>query len=154
VAGYAIVRYSQAAKEILVKYPGRGLWGGMTTQNKGNVQVRVVGVKEDKWVGAELDGRNNNFRGKWVCAEVWVGNSGNNAPGKWQMSIYAFKYKEQYDRVEESYLRTYTKLNGWDRQCVQIKKAGVPLNYLHVSIKGINPTNYLGVSKIWYQDVL
>lgn len=171
VAGYAIVRYSQAAAERDVQYPGNGIEGGGATQNKGNVQVRVAQYYNS--VNARV-GANNvfeavkypNMAGKWVCAEVWVGNNpapktGVARPGSWNYYVSANitplvgPIKNLGALTVGSSVKTYFKQNGWDRQCVRLAaNTGVPIKQAEVRIWPGAGTNFLGVSKVWWQDNL
>jgi len=165
VAGYAIVRYSQAAQEFETKYPVNGLVGGTATQNKGNVQVRVVG--KDAPVNTKIGTRDvfskADYRGKWVCAEAWVGSNGNGVPGRWGVfmkSNYIFPspFGGSSAQTLGSSAKVYSKLNGWDRQCIQIIK-NTPLSspVMEVDVTIVLPPpslNFVGVSKVWVQNTL
>jgi len=179
VAGYAIVRYGQAAVERGVQYPANGLSGGVQIQNKGSVNIRTVG--EARPVFAKLgkqsfaDGLPNplststtisrpvDFRGKWVCAEVWVGNV-NDYPGVWQLTVKANKLYpapppiNTYAKTYGSSVKNYFKKNAWDRQCIQIIRntaLGDSIDQVDVAVYyGDKYRPFIGVSKIWFQDNL
>ena len=178
VAGYAIVRYSQAAIEIKPAFP-KDFTGGIATQNKNNIPVRVIGGKpvRIKYGSAPKDknsfflGNYNglymqNFpdlRGKYVCVEAWVG-AYNNGPAAWSVNIKAntggsTPFGTKYQTIGESN-KVYYKQNAWDRQCVRLIQ-NTPFTVYQADITIINgfPGNtkdqpFVGVSKVWYQDSL
>ncbi len=170
MAGYAIVRYSQAASERGVRYPVNGLEGGTAVQNKGNVQIRVA--TQNNPVATKVGAQNlweatsyPNLAGKWVCAEVWVGNkpaprTGAAQPGGWNYQLKSvvapLPGPASILAIGIGYSnKTYSKQNNWDRQCVRvIANSGVPIKQVIVDIRPTPGTNFLGVSKVWWQDNL
>jgi hypothetical protein len=170
VAGYAIVRYSQAAQERGV-LSGLSLRGGTGWQNKGGRQVKVVGYNSPVNTRVNWQPPGDGLRGKWVCAEVWVGNRGQNVPGIWGFELKSYGPDGSFPKIGQpigtqlfgSSQKVYTKLNGWDRQCVRIiqntpETDGYkrPVYFVDVVIKNLslNSKNFLGVSKVWWQDNL
>jgi hypothetical protein len=102
-----------------------------------------------------------DFNGKWVCAEVWVGND-NGKPGRWEFTVWANEvFPTPSGGVAARTIgysrKSYFKLNGWDRQCIQLIRvtgvSKVKQVEAHVYYGPLSRA-FIGVSKIWFQDNL
>lgn len=164
VAGYAIVRYSQATKEKGVVYADKFYGPGKVEYKSGRNFKNV-----DTIAGATGILVGENYRNKWVCAEVWV------EPGRyygkklkgpvyWGLEVDAETYG--YKVLGRS-VKRYQSNEGFVRECVRIIKntsfsftpeyfTGVkPIVRVKMIVRNWYPsTQIVKVSKIWWQDNL
>ena len=173
IAGYVIVRYGKATMELDPRGP-QFFTGGVSTQNKNNIPIRVVGGSpvRIKYGNGDKDRTavpisiqrtpyGYGLGGKWVCVEAWVGNYNNN-PAAWSVNMKAnvpfpYPFDDRYQTVAESNKIFYSK-NSWDRQCIKIKDQA-NIYQIDITITNGFPGNtsnqpFVGVSKVWWQSSL
>ena len=132
VAGYLVIRYSQAGRIAYIRVTGNGLRGGFSSSQVPGFsgQSRIInGFAVSASVGAKgyFD---PSILNKKVCAEVYVGNV-KGRPASWHMSITSGEKIPavvgsigEITRTYQKTTKTYTGKNQTMTRCIKLTKKG------------------------------